>query len=66
MVLVEDHAVETQFFTIGHLLQMFGIVRGAFGRIEKAAGNRGARCFFGNMRIGEQIEVIEFHEMIAP
>jgi hypothetical protein len=45
---------------------MLGIVRGAFGRIEKAAGNRSARRFFGNMRVGEQVEVIEFHGMMAP
>ena len=66
VVLVEDHAVETQFLAVGHLLEVLGVVRGAFGRIEIAARHRRARRVVGNMGIGEQIEVIKFHGISSP
>ena len=57
-MLIENNAVEAKLFTVGHLVEVFGIVGGAFYRIEKIAWHRRARSVFGNVGIGEEIEII--------
>jgi hypothetical protein len=57
-MLIENNAVQAKLFTIGHLVQVFGIVGSAFYRIEKIARYRRARSVFGNVRISEEIKII--------
>jgi hypothetical protein len=66
MMLVENDAVEAEFLAVRHFLQMLAIILRAFHRIEKITGHRRTRRVFRNMRIGEQIEIINFHADFAP
>jgi hypothetical protein len=65
-MLIKHHAVKPEFLTIRHFFEMLGIVRRALNWIEITAGNRRPGRSLGDVRISEQVEVIDFHAASSP